>query len=62
MKRTATEWAQMLVDHVSTVTQIREESLTNVEDWRRNAEKLFQQAMDETVRSTVNAMTKRKSS
>lgn len=42
-KRTPSEWAQRLVDNVSTVTQLdpEKDELPNVDDWRRCAEQLF---------------------
>lgn len=41
-------YADKLVDWVAMVTQLdpEKDELPNVEDWRRNAEKLFGQAMD----------------
>ena len=52
-ERTPGWWAQRLVDHVATVTQLDPEKgeLANVEDWRRNAEKLFKLAVDQGGRS-----------
>lgn len=54
--RTAKEWADLLVDNVSTATQLmveedasasgRKEFLANAEDWRRNAEALFRLAIE----------------
>lgn len=42
-------YADKLVDWVALVTQLDPENdeLPNVEDWRRNAEKLFEQAMSD---------------
>lgn len=47
--RSAKEWADLLVDNVSTATQLNVErdELPNVEDWRRNAEALFRLALEE---------------
>jgi hypothetical protein len=41
--------AQKLVDWVATVTQLDPEKgqLANVEDWRRNAEALFEQVLSD---------------
>lgn len=46
---TTKEWADLLVDNVATVTQPDPEKgqFANVEDWRRNAEKLFELALEQ---------------
>jgi len=43
--RTPKQWTQKLVDWVATTTQLdpEKDELPNVEDWRRNAEKLIGQ-------------------
>lgn len=47
----AKRWAQRLVDNVSTATQldVEKDELPNVDDWRRNAEMLFREAIKHTL-------------
>lgn len=47
-KRTPAEWAQRLVEDVSTVTQLdyERDELANVDDWRRCAENIIRQALE----------------
>ena len=52
MKKDPEWWAQKLVDWVATTTQLDPErdELPNVEDWKRCAKKLFEQAIEEARR------------
>jgi hypothetical protein len=53
-KRTAKEWADKLVDDVL----LEERDFPVAAVWRRHAQKIIQEAMDETVRATVESMNK----